>query len=482
MQTVTLTTTTDGLRASLTPRVLGLTPRMIWNPSPSVDHCTQPLALPQKIRIGVQVTPETGAKFSPPPYAFIIEDGDQRMLVTVSAEAGWHRWNDIIVSAAVEQVTVDIDLEGQTSPPEASAHIQLHLISGRPGESRHALLSRGLAMLYPQAYQPAGSIPAWWRRPIYCGGGDQVTTAMYLEGVGPEARGAAYCIQGLYERRLEDLDKAGVPVGTIIIDFGWSLAGVWRPDPIRWPDLRGFIQRQHKCGRHVLLWIALWLWDGLPDELCVFAGDRKLTADPTNPSYLKLVAQWVNELIRPDGCDADGFKIDQLAFCPSFRRPHGGPRFGNTFQADTPTGPIRRHGDGFGVELLYALQKTIYDAAKAAKPDCLINSSTVHPYFYDTLDMVRLHDMGNLTPEIFAAMAARADLARAALPTKLIDTDNWIHTDYQTWLRYTKASRRLGVPCIFYANRFMLNWTAEPATCVVPIEDLRAIARAWEGL
>ena len=53
------------------------------------------------------------------------------------------------------------------------------------------------------------------------------------------------------------------------------------------------------------------------------------------------------------------------------------------------------------------------------------------------------------------------------------------HTDYDMWRRYTAGSRRLGVPCIFYAERFMLNWNAEPATSEIPLSDLAQIAQAW---
>ncbi len=467
------------LRSVLGPAELGLMPQAIWNPSPSVEHRTAPYALPVSLRIGIQGSPETGAKFSPPPYAVEVEGEGKRALVAVAAEPGWHRWNDLYVSAGQGRVTVEVDLEGMTDPAEAAGHVHLHVIAGRPEESRHALLARGLAQLYPAAYAQTPEAPAWWRRPIYCGWGDQVTMAMHLEGVGPERRAMAYCTQGLYERWINRLDEAGVPFGTIIIDHGWSPAGVWRPDLTRFPDLRGFIDRQHQRGRRVLLWLATWLWDGLEDELCVFAGEHKLTADPTNPAYLRRVQDWVHELISPDGYDADGFKIDQLGYCPSYRRPRGGPCFGHSQRWDQPQGALRMHGQGFGMELLHRLQKTIYDSAKGAKGDALVTSSTVHPYFHDTLDMVRLHDMGHVAPDIFEAMGARADLSRAALPGKLIDTDDWVHTDYDMWLRYTGGSGVIGVPCIFYAERFMLNWKQEPATKLVPIEDLKRIAAAW---
>jgi hypothetical protein len=479
--TIPLQPLDDSLQAVLTSSQLGFVPKSLWNPSPSAQHRTDPYALPMSLRIGLQGSPETGAKFSPPPYAVVIESGDQRVLLAVAAQDGWHRWNDLYVSADADRVTLKLDLEGMTDPAEAASHVSLHLIPADKGESRHALLARGLARLYPAAYVPAKTPPAWWHQPIYCGWGDQVTMAMHLEGVGPERRAMAYCTQGLYERWINRLDEAGVPFGTIIIDHGWSPAGVWRPDLTRFPDLRGFIDRQHQRGRRVLLWLATWLWDGLDDDLCIFAGDHKLTADPTNPAYIERIQKWVHDLISPDGFDADGFKIDQLGFSPSYRRPRGGPCFGHTLRFEEPQGPIRMHGDNFGTELLHQLQKTIYQSAKAAKSDALITSSTVHPYFHDTLDMVRLHDMGHVAPDIFDAMEARAQLSRAALPGKLIDTDDWVHTNYDMWLRYTSGSRRIGVPCIFYAEHFMLNWKAEPATKLIPIEDLKRIAQAWRS-
>jgi hypothetical protein len=322
-------------------------------------------------------------------------------------------------------------------------------------------------------------VPDWWRRPIYCGWGDQVAFAFKTQGVGPERRALAMCAQGLYERWVELLDDADVPVGTIIIDAGWSPAGRWQPNEVLWPDLRGFIARQHEQGRKVLLWLATWLWDGLPDEWCTHGDGRPMTADPTHPAYREQAAAWVTELISPDGYDADGFKIDQLAFCPTRAPRYWGPRFGYYWWNEEPLQQITMAGDGFGIELLHDYQQLIYDAAKAAKPDALVTSSTVHPYFHDTFDMVRIHDMGAVADDLMAAMKARCDLGAAALPGKLIDTDDWIHSDYDKWLTYTSGSHVLGVPCIFYAADFMLNWHNEPTTR--PIADLPAVAAAWRA-
>jgi hypothetical protein len=468
------------LVARITTEDLGFRPESIWNPSPASDHRTEAWPLPKTLSVGIFGNEDTCAKFSPPPFAVGIIGQNRQTLLALGADSEWHLWNEIEFIADNEGVTVRIDLEGHSNPVEVAKHVRITLTQGKDGESLLALLARGLSELYPDAYRkPLQPTPSWWSRPIYCGWGDQVSLSMWLEGVGPEPRAVAYNTQGLHERWIRRLEQADVPFGTVTIDNGWSQAGTLKPNKDNWPNLKEFTRRQHDAGRKVLLWIAAWLWDGLPDEWCVFADGVKLCADPTNPEYRKYLREQVHELLSPEGLDADGFKIDQLAYCPSERQPRGGAQFGRTDYYPPTKKPIRLADKGWGCELLHQLQHDIYTAAKSAKPDCLITSSTVHPYFHDTLDMVRLHDMGHVAKDIFAAMGARANLANAALPGKLIDTDDWVHTDYDLWMRYTSGSSVIGVPCIFYAERFMINWASEPATREVAMEDLKKIAEAW---
>jgi len=460
--------------------LLSFVPETVWCPSPSRDHRTSPYPVPQSIRMGVQDSQECGAKFTFPPLAVVVSGKGKKSLVIVSASRNWHRWNFCEFSVREKGVQVKVDLEGHTLPEKIKPFVSVYIVPSREEEKELALLSRGYLYLYPQVLQKKKTHFSWWHKPIYCGWGDQVALSMYLEGPGPEARALAYCNQGLYQRWLGRLQKADIPVGTVTIDAGWSPAGTLEPFKNHWPDLRGFVERQHQQGRHVLLWFGLWFHEGLPDKWCLQAG-KKLTVDSTHPGYIKYLRRQIRRLLSPEkNCfNADGFKIDMLQFTPTERHSRGGEQFGRTFSSG-PHPRIRPFQSLWGLELLYRLQKEIYQTAKKIKPDALITSSTVHPYFHDTFDMVRLHDTGVITSDVFAAMKARADLARAVLPYHLIDADDWVHSDYHQWLNYTKSSWQLGTPCLFYAERFVASWEKEPLTREIPLKDLASISSCWK--
>ncbi len=464
---------------------IGFSPQEIWSPSPSIRHRTKPYRVPKELRIGIRCSEEVSAKFSPPPFAVIVSGKGKKIFIGIHADPKWHLWNFAFFKATKEGIQVKIDLEGHSNPLDVIKHVELVIINGFDNESNYQLLERGLSLSYPDGKTHSqDKIPLWWLKPIYCGYGDQVGIMFEFEGgKGSEARALAYCIQGLYERWVNILDQANVPVGTIIIDAGWSSGGNWVPNKMQWPDLRGFIDRQHKKGRRVLLWIATWYTEGLPDDWCIFAGKRKLVVDPENYSYVCFVKESIHRLLSSarDCYNADGFKIDQLSYVPTEREPIGGEHFGRPVILGEKHDRIEHKGLLWGCELLYKLQKEIYNAAKNAKKDCLITSSTVHPYFHDTFDMVRLHDAGVILPEtdVFLAMKARSDLARAALPSHPIDSDNWVHSYYDKWLDFTMKSSSIGVPCIFYSERFVC-FSPEPKLLPIKTKDLRLIAHAWK--
>jgi hypothetical protein len=466
------------LTAHITAADLGFPPSGLWNPSPSVHHRTEPYEVPEEVEIGLKITEKTGAKLSPPPYAVEVETEGERALVALVAEPGYHLWNQAEFAADAEGVTVKVDTEGHANPAALAPRVSVGVLRGNPAEGPMDLLARGMRELYPEGTaEPEEPKPEWWHRPIYCGWGDQVSISMWLEGVGNEWRAGNYCIQGLYDRWISRLEEADVPLGSVTIDAGWS-TGRLEPNS-KWPDMGGFIASQHEAGRRVLLWIGTFPGAAdLPEDWCYEGPDGKRRADPTHPEYRAFLRRRVEELISPEGYDADGFKIDQLSRGPTERRPWRGTGRGGTKTRDPEHSLIDLAGEGWGCELLREHQMDIYGPAKKAKSDSLITSSTVHPYFHDTLDMVRLHDTGQVE-DVMAAMGARARLARAALPGKLVDTDDWTSRDYDLWMEYTTSSHRIGTPCLFYAERFMENWEEEPATRLIPLEDLRKIGETW---
>ncbi len=479
------------ISAIITPEMLGFVPKRAWCPVPTETHRTESYRLPKTIRTGTYDTPEACAKLTPNPVAIVAEGDCNKTLVCVKADCGWHLWNLAEFVASKSGVEVRIDLEGHSTPSRVAKHVSVLLVDIRDGETPMELLTRGLTKAYPAAYRKSADAPDWWCRPNYCGWGDQVAMSLALEGPGDEQRANNYCTQGLYERWLARLEQAEVPIGTVTIDAGWSLGGVWDPLYTRWPDLRGFIDRQHDKGRRVLLWIPTWFCEGLPDEWCVHSGKTKLVADPSNPAYRCFVKAQVHKLISPDkGCyNADGFKIDQLQYVPCEHRVRGCSVLGSPFFVKPPRKSAKNPApklpkmkvaaDRWGMELLYLHQKDIYAAAKCAKADALVTSSTVHPYFYDTLDMVRLHDTIFTGCDVFDGMKLRAELSRATLPAALIDTDDWISDEYDKWLDYTLRSSELGVPCLFYAEHFVHYGKKADK---LPMKDLKKLARAWRKL
>ena len=77
-------------------------------------------------------------------------------------------------------------------------------------------------------------------------------------------------------------------------------------------------------------------------------------------------------------------------------------------------------------------------------------------------------------------MKARADLAHAALPHKVVDADNWVHTKYDKWVDYTMESYKIGVPCIFYAEYFPVMYAKVKHTLPIQPGDLKMIGKAVE--
>jgi hypothetical protein len=316
---------------------------------------------------------------------------------------------------------------------------------------RDDLVARGFA----PAPEPRDT-PAWWSAPIFCGWGAQCNLAR-TNG----RRAADHAAQADYDRFLDVLERQGLVPGTVVIDDKWQSAyGTNQTDEAKWPDLRGWIADRRARGQRVLLWWKAWDAEGVPAELCVRTPDgRPVALDPTNPALRAVLEESMAAMLGADGLDADGLKID--------------------FTARTPSGQaLVTHGPGWGIALLHQLLRTVYDAAKAAKPDALLITQTPNPAFVDVTDMVRLNDMlriddGAPFPPIVPQMRYRAEVVRAACPELLIDTDDWCVPSLAEWRAYLAVKGSLGVPSLYYADA--LDFSGEE----LQPEDYDALRKAW---
>ncbi|THF85470.1 hypothetical protein E7T09_16030 [Deinococcus sp. KSM4-11] len=290
--------------------------------------------------------------------------------------------------------------------------------------ARNAELHRERSMV-PAA--PAAPAPAWWSSPIQCGWGAQCHLAGVRGGRAPD-----HCTQANYDAFLSALDGHDLHPGILVLDDKWSATyGHSEVDEMKWPDLRGWIDRAHARGQKVLLWWKAWDPEGLPPEACVTDDlGGVVAADPTSPAYREILASSVRRMLLDYG--ADGFKVD--------------------FSARTPSGPgLRRHGHAWGIALLHELLGLLRQEAKRVKPDALVMTHTPHPAFGDVSDMIRLNDV-NTGADVRAQMLHRARVARAALPTHLIDTDNWPMPNIAAWREYVALQPDLGVPSLYFAT------------------------------
>jgi hypothetical protein len=383
---------------------------------------------------------------------------------------GGEPWLTLSVAAPVEELDV---LQLSYRPGDRAFALALEVDGHRRVEGRHVLPTLLLATAddpyaglraHRDALAARGAAPpvaeretpAWWREPIFCGWGAQCHLAAVDRG-----RAADYATQERYDEFLATLERHGIFPPTVVLDDKWQLTyGANEPDPAKWPDLRGWIDRRHARGQRVLLWWKAWDFEGLPPELCVRTPDgTPLTLDPTNPAAAAALEASVARMLGPDGLDADGLKID--------------------FTARTPSGrALAAAGPAWGISLLHRLLSLVYAAAKHAKPDALVITHTPHPAFVDVTDMVRLNDMlrlddPGLRPPVVPQMRYRAAVAAAACPDVLIDTDDWCISDKATWREFLELKPELGVPSLYYATH--IDLTGEP----LDEDDYAAIRRAW---
>ena len=303
-----------------------------------------------------------------------------------------------------------------------------------------------------------GPVRDWWREPIFCGWGEQVSQEIHEGSPGLAADRAT---QANYERWLDTLEAHDIHPGTVVIDDKWQRNyGPNDIDTDKWPDMAGFIASQHAKGRHVLLWLNAWSGQGLPSEECMLDADGvSLRVDPGNGAFRERFGRQIRHLLQEVG--ADGFKIDFTHIIPRGRASHSA-------------------GGKWGLELMRQWFELISEAAREAKPDAVLIAHTANPYLADLVDMLRLNDIAGLmdpTASVLPDMRHRARIARSASPYWLLDADNWPCSSRTQWREYVRAqgTGEFGVPSLYHAER--LGWG--PTDEALNEEDYETVREAW---
>jgi hypothetical protein len=338
--------------------------------------------------------------FTPPPYcyAFGLSDGTW-MAAALESPVGAMPYRLFSTGAAGDGIRFEVDYD---SEPRFEA-----LFSSPPLVFRFgAADALGAIRLHAEGLRADGRSPVvkresqdWWRGVMVCGWHRQ------MELQAQEKRKDDCCTQAVYEALVAELEAKSIDFSLLTIDMFWGNDhGLWQVDPAKWPDLRGFIDRQHARGRRVLLWVCTNT-HGLPDDELLLVGDRRML-DPLNPAWLRRLRS-AFETMFGDGegqLNADGIKFDFTDLTPVAGEQHG-------------TREIH------GLDYLHALFSAVYQTAKAVRPDVLMDFQLAHPAFASINDMTRLNDYFLPAGQAVRVMETRAGIAHAAGAGILVDVD-----------------------------------------------------------
>jgi hypothetical protein len=425
-----------------------------FNPEPNKDEAIyfSPEVNTSIDLMGVPLPGRDNWFFTPPPFCYAMQIPEGWLSLGVETRPGQNRFTEYAYHGRALGFYLSLAYDGQTT---VNGVCQLPAIGFDFAGDEYAALKRHVEALsvdvLPQTTlprEPAGE--TWWHTPIFCGWGGQSHLASSQGGRAPE-----YARQEVYEQFLQTLDGVNVDPGIIVLDDKWqSTYGENYADETKWPDLHGFVARQHARGRKVLLWLKAWDPEGVPEEECIRnASCLPVGVDPSNPAFERRLRSAVKRMLSPLGYGADGFKID--------------------FTARIPCGPnLTIFGDTWGLELMHLYLSILHSEAKRIKPEALIMAHTPHPYLQDVVDMIRLNDI-NGEHDVNRAMLHRYRVASIACPNTSIDTDDWPMPDRASWRAYTSLQPELGVPSLYYVTH--IDSTGE----ALDADDYRLIRESW---
>lgn len=288
--------------------------------------------------------------------------------------------------------------------------------------------------------------PRWWYGPMACGWIEQYAYAAKY-GVNRSCVDMAY--EPLYNNFLEELDRRRLYPKIMILDDKWQTNyGSCEVNTEKWPDLRGWIDKQDKeRGVKTMLWFKMWDSEGLDPDMCVTDDEGKTFVDPTNPKYRAKLKEIIHNLISADEgcCNAYGFKLDYAFIQPLGRN-------------------VKSYSGKYGVELFHELIELIYECVKAEKADAIVNCSPCHPYFGAYVDHARLHDYYPDNRNCFEEFRYRKELYEIAAPGTLFDTDGAAFTSKRDTMRYMRLAPTLGIPDLY---------------CITPMPSLELTDEDW---
>lgn len=437
----------------------------VFNPQP-LEPGKQRLDsnLSQRITCSTTFGPEIfNTFFAPPMYAYVL---DEAFTIGVASPVGDSRYNHFDYTAT-SGWGMELNFDGQTAVDGEWISPALRIAVCDEADSGLAdyvdyLRRTGLAPA------PAQDIPSWAFLPMVCGWGQQTAWAnqsaqgAHLPIASPITSGAGgFASQAAYEEIVRLLEERDLPYGSLTIDMGWSSClTLPSPNLQKWPDLKGFIERLHRKGKRVFLWLAAWNPGGLDKALCMPHNPGvQDCCDPANPIFRQQLAEAVAKCVSAEGLNADGFKLD--------------------FTGDTPRGAAYHPtGNLWGLDLLHDYVKLIHDSMKAAKADTVLETHCMNPQFADSTEMLRLNDIFCPREDVRPSMEFRSRMASIALPGYPIDTDNDPFISRAAWMDYMRAQPSLGLPSLYTLTH--LSFRTEGAEAeAIPAKDWNEIRQIW---
>ena len=399
------------------------------------DIYEYPVSMPESLGVTSE-TPRPGnydafwmsRLFTPPPLMLASHRNDEWVSLGIGVEPGKYRFNALEYSGSVYAgASWWVNYQGREqlrSQTFSSPVVALHFTHDRLDALREYVQWLNAKNFSTQHISPMAK---WNRLPIFCGWAEQT-----VEAKAKQEPPRNYATQANYEKWIGIAESRAIPISTIVIDDKWQKKyGTFEVDEEKWPDMRGFVSRQHALGRHVLLWVPALQTEGLPDELTVHSGGRPVDADVTNPKYEQMMRAQIHHLVADVGID--GFKEDWIAGLQDF-------------SATEQSAPV------YGIEFVRRFQWLLYDETHKCKSDALVETQTPNPLFRESSDVSRLNDVFYGARNLRDTMLHRAQIAWLA-GWPLVDTDNGGATNLEEWHSYFEFQPQLGIPALYFVSK-----------------------------